>query len=85
MGNGALTAGAYLLYREHRRRAGEIRPVAEFMPPVSAQAEAAATETLAAFGRQDFDTAQEKLADCLKMTEMQDFLLAAMQEELGRR
>ncbi len=85
MGNGALTAGAYLLYREHRHRTREVRPVSEFMPPVRAQAETAATETLAAFSAEDFDSPQEKLSACFKMAELQDFLVAAMQDEFNRR
>lgn len=85
MGNGALTAGAYLLYREHRRRTREVRPVSGFMPQVRAQAETAAAETLAAFGAEDFDTPQEKLASCFRMAELQDFLVAAMQDEFASR
>jgi len=83
MGNGALTAGAYLLYREHRHRTREVRPVSEFMPPVRTQAETAAAGTLAAFSAEDFDTPQEKLASCFKMAELQDFLVSAMKDEFA--
>ncbi len=85
MGNGALTAGAYLLYREHRHRTREVRPVSDFMPQVRGRAETAAAETLAAFSAEDFDTPQEKLSACFKMVELQDFLVAAMQDEFARR
>ena len=85
MGNGALTAGAYLLYRKHRQRGGEARPVSEFMPPVREQANLSASETLAALAAGEFDVPQEKLADCFKMAELQDFLVAAMKDEFGRR
>lgn len=84
MGNGALTAGAYLLYREYRARERRTRPVAEFMPPLRAEAEKSASGLLAAFADEDFDTAQEELASCFKMAEMQDFLVAAMKDEVGR-
>ena len=83
MGNGALTAGAYLLYREHRRRTREVRPVSGFMPPVRARAEIAAAEMLAAFGAEDFDSPLEKLASCVRLAELQDFLVAAMQDEFA--
>jgi len=85
LGNGALTAGAYLLYREHRQRTGETRPVSDFMPPVREQADLAAEATLAALGAGDFDSPQEKLADCFKMAELQDFLVAAMKDEFSGR
>lgn len=84
LSNGALTAGAYLLYREHRRRTGEARPVREFMPRVAGRAEASAAQAFAAFAAEDFDAAQEMLADCVKMEEMRTFLVDAMSAEMAR-
>jgi len=84
MKNGALLAGAYLLYREHRLRMKDDRPLEDFLPPVRSRATARDTEVSAAFARNDLAAARAMLPECARLEELQAFLVQAWREETGR-
>jgi hypothetical protein len=84
MKNGALLAGAYLLYREHRLRVNDGRPLEDFLAPVRSRAETRDAEVTAAFANQQLDKAREMLPECGKLEELQSFLVQAWRKETGR-
>jgi hypothetical protein len=84
MKNGALLAGAYLLYREHRLRMNDGRPLEDFLAPVRSRAEVRDAEVTAAFASQQLDKAREMLPECGKLEELQSFLVQAWRKETGR-
>jgi hypothetical protein len=84
MKNGALLAGAYLLYREHRLRMNDGRSLEDFLPPVRSRAEVRDAEVTAAFANQQLDKAREMLPECGKLEELQSFLVQAWRKETGR-
>ena len=84
MKNGALLAGAYLLYREHRLRMHDGRPLEDFLPPVRSRAQAREAEVTAAFTGQQLDQAREMLPECAKLEDLQSFLVQAWRRETGR-
>jgi hypothetical protein len=85
MKNGALLAGAYLLYREHRLRMNDGRPLEDFLAPVRSRAEARDAEVTAAFASQQLDKAREMLPECAKLEDLQSFLVQAWRQETGRQ
>ena len=84
MKNGALLAGAYLLYREHRLRMREDRPLEDFLAPVRSRAQAREAEVSAAFAAQQVDKAREMLPECARLEDLQSFLVQAWRKETGR-
>ena len=84
MKNGALLAGAYLLYREHRLRMREDRPLEDFLAPVRSRAQAREAEVSAAFAAQQMDKAREMLPECARLEDLQSFLVQAWRKETGR-
>ncbi len=84
MKNGALLAGAYLLYREHRLRMRDGRPLEDFLAPVRSRAEAREAEVNAAFVSQQLDKARELLPECARLEDLQSFLVQAWRKETGR-
>jgi hypothetical protein len=84
MKNGALLAGAYLLYREHRLRMNDGRPLEDFLAPVRSRAEVRDAEVTAAFANQQLDKAREMLPECGKLEDLQSFLVQAWRKETGR-
>jgi hypothetical protein len=84
MKNGALLAGAYLLYREHRLRMREDRPLEEFLAPVRSRAQAREAEVNAAFAAQQMEKAREMLPECARLEDLQSFLVQAWRKETGR-
>jgi len=84
MKNGALLAGAYLLYREHRLRVNDGRPLEDFLAPVRSRAEVRDAEVTAAFANQQLDKAREMLPECGKLEDLQSFLVQAWRKETGR-
>lgn len=78
----ALSAGAYLLYRDHRMRTGQTKPLKDFAPAVKDRAQVSAAEARTAFADQDLDKAQQLLTDCAQLEELQMFLAKALQAEM---
>jgi len=85
MKNGALLAGAYLLYREHRLRMRDQRVLEDFLPPVQSRAKVREAEVSAAFAARELDKAREMLPECAKLEELQSFLVQAWRQETGRQ
>lgn len=84
MKNGALLAGAYLLYREHRLRMQDERVLEDFLPPVRSRAAARDAEVSAAFARNDLGSARAMLPECARLEALQSFLVQAWRDETGR-
>ena len=84
MKNGAILAGAYLLYREHRLRMQEPRPLEDFLPPVQSRARTREAEVSAAFAVRELDKARAMLPECAKLEDLQSFLVQAWRQETGR-
>lgn len=82
MRNGALLAGAYLLYREHRVRSGEVRPLREFLPQLEGREEVGETTTKAAFEAQDLRKPQQLLEYCHELDDLQTLLIKAARAEM---
>ena len=79
----ALMAGAYLLYREHRVRTGQAKPLGEFAPMVKGMAKPSVAQARAALESKDLDKAQELLVNCAQLEELQVFLSQALQAEMN--
>jgi len=84
MKNGAILGGAYLLYREHRLRMQEPRPLEDFLPPVQSRARTREAEVSAAFVTRELEKAREMLPECAKLEDLQSFLVQAWRQETGR-
>lgn len=85
MKNGAILAGAYLLYREHRLRMQDRRPLEDFLPPVQSRARTREAEVSAAFAARQLEKAREMLPECAKLEDLQSFLVQAWRQETGRQ
>lgn len=84
MKNGAILAGAYLLYREHRLRMPDQRPLDDFLPPVQTRARTREAEVTAAFAARQLEEAREMLPECARLEDLQSFLVQAWRQETGR-